>query len=445
MAIKNKDMAGTNKPAKEVKKEAQDVPTKVVKEKVIEEKVVVKRKRRRMSLKTMIRLFIFLVFASVFVGFGIYLANNIIPSVTNWLEDHNFIENQNETTDKETRSPFLPQPTQVDKNDDNDNNDDSVAVTIPDIVDSVSPSVVSIAVKNTVLSRRGRTLQESTNNIGTGFIVVEDGLIVTNQHVVSNLNAEYEVVTQDNESYEVEEIIRDTVNDIAFIKIKNARVLPTVKLGSSDDVRVGETVIAIGTPLGEYPGSVTVGVVSGLGRTVQTGDGFWELRKEYENVLQTDAAVNPGNSGGPLINLNGEVIGVNFATTGGADNISFALPVDLVKEKIAEYEEFGEFKTPFLGVSSRIISEQEAVYYDVEVGALVRSVVAGSPAEKAGLKVGDIITEVNGDAVDFSLASVVGKYKVGDSVKVTVFRIDDDNKASTVTLTVTLAEKPSAE
>ena len=315
-------------------------------------------------------------------------------------------------------------------------------MTIPQVVKATSPSVVSIAlVSNGNLQPDGT---QKANNIGTGFIIDSSGIIVTNQHVVRDTKAEYQVITQDNKTYKPKSIIRDEINDIALIII-DATNLSALKLGNSDQLEVGETVIAIGTPLGEYPGSVTVGVVSGLGRTVVTGDGFWELQKEYENVLQTDAAINPGNSGGPLLNLLGEVIGVNFATTGGVDNISFALPINIVTQKVSEYKQFGKFRSPYLGVNYRMVLAQEAEFYNVKPGALVRAVTDNSPAKTAGLKVGDIITEINGKPVTVSLAASLGKFQVDSKVTLTVVRSNLQSEAETLTISVTLADRPAAQ
>jgi S1-C subfamily serine protease len=395
---------------------------------------IAKKKRRGGLL--LFWFLVLLVIGGSFTLFGIFLANSVIPSVRVWLMDHSFIEKQETDTDKrEQNSPFLPQPT-----DSTDGAKGSVGYTIPQIVKKVSPGVVSIAVASTELGRDG--IAQSSDNIGTGFVIDASGIIVTNQHVVSNANGVYQVVTSENKTYKAKKIIRDEVNDIAII-IVEAKDLATVDLGNSDQIQVGETVIAIGTPLGEYPGSVTVGVISGLGRSVKTSGGFWEVAKEYENVIQTDAAVNPGNSGGPLLNLSGEVIGVNFATTGGADNISFALPANLIKQKVAEYKQYGKFRSAYLGVSYRMVTQQESLYYNVEVGALVQSVASGSPAESAKLQIGDIITKINDTAITTSLASVLAKHKVGEEITVSVYRTVKNAKPEQITLKVVLVDRPA--
>ena len=404
-----------------------------VKEPVVEQKVVtptpvVKVRRKRWGFKLIFWLLVLAIFGGGFMLAGMYVYQEIIPAVEGWLVDHNFRSGNNFQI--QNNSPFVPQ----------DTTKNGASMTIPQVVKATSPSVVSIAlVSNGNLQPDGT---QKANNIGTGFIIDSSGIIVTNQHVVRDTKAEYQVITQDNKTYKPKSIIRDEINDIALIII-DATNLSALKLGNSDQLEVGETVIAIGTPLGEYPGSVTVGVVSGLGRTVVTGDGFWELQKEYENVLQTDAAINPGNSGGPLLSLSGDVIGVNFATTGGVDNISFALPINVVTQKVSEYKQYGKFRSPYLGVSYRMVLAQEAEFYNVKPGALVRAVTDNSPAKTAGLKVGDIITEINGKPVAVSLAASLGKFQVDAKITLTVVRSNLQSESETLTITATLADRPT--
>lgn len=303
------------------------------------------------------------------------------------------------------------------------------------VVQKSSESVVSIAV-TTLSLKQGEGVVDSVNNIGTGFIVDSNGIIITNQHVVSDINASYAVITQDGKEYDVVEIVRDDNNDIAVLKI-DAKDLKSIELGDSDNLLAGQTVIAIGTPLGEYAGSVTTGVISGLNRSVKTSSGwFGSTSKTYENVIQTDAAVNPGNSGGPLINTEGKVIGVNFATSSGADNISFALPINVVKQRLEEYRTYGKFIRPYIGISYQMISSYEALYYrDVVAGALVVSTDPQGPAAKAGIVRGDIITEINGEKVENSFASLVQSFKVDEEVEIEVW-----NGGETRTVKVVLEE-----
>ena len=221
------------------------------------------------------------------------------------------------------------------------------------VVNDSKDSVVSIAVSEVTFTIEEGVV-DRTNNIGTGFVVDESGLIITNQHVVSNINSDYKIITSSGDEYDVVKIVRDDVNDIALIKV-DATDLSPIDFGDSENIVVGQTVIAIGTPLGDYAGTVTTGVISGLERSVTTGASwFGETSKDYENVIQTDAAVNPGNSGGPLLNTMGEVIGINFATTTNADNISFALPINVVKNRVEEYITYGKFIKPYLGVTYQV-------------------------------------------------------------------------------------------
>ena len=303
------------------------------------------------------------------------------------------------------------------------------------IVEENAESVVSIAISQLSFSQ-GEGLVDTSSNIGTGFVVDENGIIVTNQHVVSDSEADYTVVTSTGEEYEVVEIVRDDVNDIAVIKI-DATGLNAVDLGDAEKLSVGQSVIAIGTPLGEFSGTVTSGIISGLNRSVSaSSDWFGATAKTYENVIQTDAAINPGNSGGPLINSQGEVIGINFATTSGADNISFAIPINKVTRRVEEYRAYGKFIKPYLGVSYQMISEYEAIYYsDVVAGALVVRTDPFGPAYEAGIRKGDIITEFNGEEVTTSLSQMIQQYDVNDDVEVKVWRDEAEE-----TLTATLVE-----
>lgn len=284
-----------------------------------------------------------------------------------------------------------------------------------DVVDNSTPAVVGIGIK----AEGGG----SDRVIGTGFVVTANGLIVTNSHVVSSGTADdYFVVLHGNsDRLSVNKINRDEVNDIAILEIGGTG-LPTLPLGNSDDIKVGQTVIAIGNPLGSLSSTVTVGSVSGLNRDVNVGGDFFNLTSSaYSDVIQTDAAINPGNSGGPLINSRGEVIGVNFATIEGADNLSFALPINIVRDRIDELNEFNSFRIPFVGIEFRrrvTFVESEAV-----VGAQVLEIVKGTPADTSELELGDIIIEFAGKNVeDNSLVQLIQKQGIGDNVEMKVLR-----------------------
>ncbi|MGB9706900.1 MAG: S1C family serine protease [Microgenomates group bacterium] len=310
-----------------------------------------------------------------------------------------------------------------------------------DVAEKVSPSVVTVGVTKTQrvmdlfewdpfmdpfgFFRQPRTREEKIKqDIGSGFIIDKDGLIVTNKHVVADTNAKYRVITKDDKEYEVKKIYRDPVNDLAILKIEASGLKP-VELGDSDKLKVGQFVIAIGTALGEFRHTVTTGVISGLGRGITAGSPFEGYVERLDNVIQTDAAINPGNSGGPLLNSAGQVIGVNVAVAAEGQNIGFALPINLVKESLATFEKTGKFERPFLGVRYRMISQDLALLNDVPQGAYIVEVVSGSPADKAGIKQGDIITKLDGQPVrekDGGLAKLVASKKIGESVRLTIWR-----------------------
>lgn len=266
--------------------------------------------------------------------------------------------------------------------------------------------------------------KEIEQDIGTGFIISSDGLIVTNKHVVADTTAKYQVVIGKDEVVEVQNIYRDPVNDLAILKVNKTGLIP-VSLGDSDKLKVGQTVIAIGTALGEFRSTVTKGVISGLGRGITAGGSLFGSEK-LDGVIQTDAAINPGNSGGPLFNSFGEVIGVNVAVSQSAQSIGFALPINMVKESIDNFKSTGQFDRPYLGVSYAMISKESALLNEVPVGAYVQQIITGSPAEKSGIKVGDIIVEIDGkklaDDKNTVMATYINKKKIGDKVRVKVWR-----------------------
>lgn len=330
-------------------------------------------------------------------------------------------------------------------------------VSIPDVVEAASDSVVTIAV-----NRQQRTLEPLNGNIfnlgpfgmpmvpsqekveqvqqdiGTGFIVdSKSGLVVTNKHVVSDRTAEYTVFDKDNTEYSVTKIYRDPTNDLAIIQVEKLNRDP-LPMGDSDSLRVGESAIAIGTALGEFRNTVTTGVISGLGRGITAGDGLSQS-EELSGVIQTDAAINPGNSGGPLLNAKGEVIGVNVAVSEGANNIGFALPINLVKSVLDNFNATGQFERPFLGVEYQMISQQAALANDLPQGAYVISVVPGSAAEEAKLQAGDVITAIDGqDLKEVQLVKVIDSLRVGKTVTITYWR---DGKSNEVSVTF----KPAPE
>jgi serine protease Do len=276
---------------------------------------------------------------------------------------------------------------------------------------------------------------------GTGFMVSADGLILTNKHVVSDDQADYTVFTNDGKKYPAKVLAKDPVQDLAIIKIEKQGNIdfPVVKLGDSDSIQIGQSVIAIGNALGEFRNTVSVGVVSGLGRTISAsgGSGFSET---LEDIIQTDAAINPGNSGGPLLNLAGEVIGINTAIAEQAQNIGFAIPINRAKKDISQVGAGGKIVYPFLGIRYVLVTDtvKKENNLSVDYGAFISkgdqgeaAIQSGSAAEKAGLKEGDVVLEFNGEKItqDNSLAKIITKYNPGDKISLRILR---DNKEQTI-------------
>jgi S1-C subfamily serine protease len=286
---------------------------------------------------------------------------------------------------------------------------------------------------------RERGTEEKEVGGGSGFIVDPEGYIVTNKHVVSEDDVEYTVFLNDGTEYEAEVVARDQLDDIAIIKINTEDDLPYLSLGNSDEIQIGQTVIAIGNPLLEFTNSVSVGVISGLGRSIVAGTYFGGPVEQLEDVIQTDAAINPGNSGGPLLNINGEVIGMNVAVA-TAENIGFALPSNMVKRIVDSVKEHGKIVRPYLGVRYAPINEaiQEANNLPVDYGVIVLrgetkehlAVIPGSPADKAGLEENDIILEIDGMKLEKekSLARIIAEKEVGDTVTLKILHDGEEKE-----------------
>ena len=264
---------------------------------------------------------------------------------------------------------------------------------------------------------------------GTGFLVSSDGLIVTNKHVIDFDGAEFTILTGNGSKYSAKVLAKDPFNDLALIKI-NGDNFPTLPLGDSDKLQIGQTVIAIGNALGEFSNTVSRGVVSGLSRSIVAQAGA--SSEKLDQLIQTDAAINPGNSGGPLLNLRGEVVGINTAIAQGAQSVGFAIPVNQIKKAINDVKSFGRIVYPFVGVRYAVITPEikTARNLSVDYGVLVfgdsqnPGIVPGSPAEKAGLKEGDILLELNGQklTVKNDLAQTIQKFKVGERVTLKILR-----------------------
>jgi serine protease Do len=252
--------------------------------------------------------------------------------------------------------------------------------------------------------------------LGTGFIIDTAGYIITNNHVVENAES-IKVMLKDERELKGEIVGRDPQTDLALIKVEAKSDLPVVPLGSSSELKVGEWVVAIGNPFG-LENTVTAGIVSAKGRVIGSGP--------YDDYIQTDASINPGNSGGPLLNLSGEVVGVNTAILAQGQGIGFAIPIDMAKNVVAQLKGNGEVTRGWLGVSVQDLKGELARYYglDDKGGVLVTEVVAGDPADKAGIKAKDVITKVNGDKVATSreLTARTATLAVNETAKITLMR-----------------------
>lgn len=316
-------------------------------------------------------------------------------------------------------------------------------------INKVMPAVVIVNVFSPVRADVNGKIQESKKfeGTGTGFLVTADGLILTNKHVVNvTPRAKYEVVTTAGKTYQAQLIGRDPINDLAVLKI-NVKGLPFVQMGDSHNSPVGTTVLAIGNVLGKYSNSVTKGIISGKGRSIVASlDG--ENYEDLDNVLQTDAQINKGNSGGPLIDLNGKVVGVNVAMDQSGVSVGFAIPIDDAKPVVESTIKYGRIIRSRMGVRYYMLTPDLAAEKKLTQtsGALLDTneqgdpaVLAKGPADKAGLKQGDVIVKLEGKAVnlDWNLSSLVSQYHPGDKVKLEVIR-----GGKTMNFTVTLDEFP---
>ncbi len=311
---------------------------------------------------------------------------------------------------------------------------------ISSLVDQIGPSVVSVNVisEGVASDLFGFQRNVQRSSAGTGFVISKDGLVLTNRHVVPKGASNVSLTLSDGTELTDVEIIGRTSDsdplDVAFLRIKDGKGkdLTPLKIGDSSKVRVGDKVVAIGNALGQFQNTVTSGIISGYGRSIQAGDA--SQSETLQNLFQTDAAINQGNSGGPLVNINGEVIGINTAVAGGAaENIGFSIPINDVQGLIKSVIDTGKVLRPYLGVRYIILNDDFAYEYNLPVkrGAYLapqsqngNPVLKGSPAEKAGLREKDIIVRANGQNIDEtnSLVSILGRFSVDEEVTLTIIR-----------------------
>lgn len=383
--------------------------------------------------------FLFSSFFGAFFGFVSGIFSNILVSKFESKIEKSF--------------PFLKETSQVDVQQSKQEIlvEDSAVI---DVVKNSSPGVVSIIISKNISTQRdffndpfgfyfnfdqNNNIEEKTKKQqvggGSGFFISKDGLILTNKHVVEDVQAEYSVMTNDGKEYQAKVLARDPIADIAVIKIEgdNFSVIP---MGDSDNLQVGQTVVAIGNSLGEFANSVSRGIVSGLKRNLEAGSklGSQEI---LSDIIQTDAAINPGNSGGPLLDINGNVIGINVAIAQGAQNVGFALPINQAKMAADQVKQTGKISVPFLGIRYQEINieMQKENNLPFSYGVIVLGganitdfgVLPGSPADKAGIVERDIILEIDGQKIDEknSLSNIIAKHKVGDSINLKVWHKGD--------------------
>lgn len=361
---------------------------------------------------------------------------------------------------------------------------------ITEAIDKVAPSVVSVMVSKNVLVGGGGVnpffndpffdqffnfnnngggqsepeYQYKQIGGGSGFIVSDTGLILTNKHVVSDEEADYTVVMKEGKKYAGKVVSRDSFADLAvvqmyeipesgdgakeaveatapnydFSKLKKPEALPKVEIGTSANLRVGQYVVAIGNALAEFENTVTLGIVSATGRSIVASDQAGGGSENLTDLIQTDAAINPGNSGGPLVNLSGQVVGINVAVAKAAQGIGFAIPVDDVKAVLSSVEKYGEIVRPVLGVRYMMLDKARAdeLMIKVDHGALLTgdedkglfAVIPGGAGDKAGLKIKDVILEVDGAkvTVEKPLSTIISKYEPGDKIKLKIWRSGDE-------------------
>ncbi len=314
---------------------------------------------------------------------------------------------------------------------------------IPETVDQVSDAVVYLetTVENTSSSDpffndpffryffgdsfSFRTTPKVSRGIGSGFIINPEGYIITNEHVINGAKEVSVTVKGFEEPLKATVVGKDFNLDLAVLKINSSKKLPHIELGNSDNMRVGEWVIAIGNPY-RLDHTVTVGVISAKGRPVTIPDQSTGKERVYKNLIQTDAAINPGNSGGPLISLDGKVIGINTAINAQAQGIGFAIPINTAKEVLDELIKSGSVTRPYIGVALQDMTKDLAEYFKLKEpnGAIIADVVSDSPADKAGLLRGDVILKINDKTIKNSndVSEIISKTKINEKIVMVILR-----------------------
>lgn len=318
-------------------------------------------------------------------------------------------------------------------------------------VEAILPSVVSISItKHADMINRSLPFgggpdtnisQDTDGNIkiggGSGFLISKEGIVLTNKHVISDPDADYVVFDQDGQKSDVKIVARDPIHDVAMLQITPTSAMRPAPLGNASDLRLGQTVIAIGNALGEFQSSVSTGVVSGLSRFITAISDMSGQQERLRGLIQTDAAINPGNSGGPLINLHGQVIGINAAVIFGAQNIGFAIPIEKAKRDLNDIHQYGRIRRPYLGIRYLLLNKELQKHFRLptEYGALVvreqipgdHAIIPDSPAFHAGLKEGDILLTCNGKTITEknTLEDMLETTSPGDSISLTFLRGDE--------------------
>jgi S1-C subfamily serine protease len=292
------------------------------------------------------------------------------------------------------------------------------------------PSVVSIIISEEVANLVGGVSKQDTGG-GTGFFVSTDGYIITNKHVVANDNVDYTVMTSDGKEYTASVLARDPLFDVAIVKVEGSGFKPA-KLGDSDKIRIGQTALAIGNVLAEFRNTLTRGIISGIGRTITASGGG--ITETLEGTIQTDASINPGNSGGPLINLRGEVVGINTAINRSGEALGFAIPINRAKQALQIFRKTGKLTRAFLGVRyvmlNRTVARAYNLPYNQGAYVLIKTsegepgVLPDGPADKSGIKLGDIILDINGEkpTIQNSLSNIISRYQANQEIKLKILR-----------------------